>query len=376
MFDLSLGEITRTGYIFCSMFFFFILAIYWKRAVMKVAINKTKGDILLLFLIIIFSVTAMCFGDFWGYMADVEMYYPGIPRFHLEKVYEYIIICINKNYFLFRTIVWGGAAIFYYMAAKKYRVNTLLSLFIMFAMYTMIFCYARATLAMAIYFLGFAMFCKGKEHHKKSDVILGVIVMLVSYIFHTSASILIMLTAAYYIRITKENYKPMLILIILVGLSIDVLFDSFLNSMQGSDNRIGEKSEYILEFGSDEQEKINATLFGYLALIWEYVPFYLTFYVVSKIFLYGKRAIPSNTMVALFRVTFFIVVLATSFLMFSSKSLTFFYRILYMSFMPLSILTVYLFTNSYMPYKKYKLILYAGGGWNIYMFFSFLMRAF
>ena len=77
---------------------------------------------------------------------------------------------------------------------------------------------------------------------------------------------------------------------------------------------------------------------------------------------------------ALFRITFSLVVLANAILLFSSGSLTNFYRILYMSFIPLSILVVYLYTNNYMSKSNYKSIVYIGGGWNIYMFFSMFLK--
>lgn len=374
MFVFNLTGPTAAGNFYCAVLFFLIILPYRKRcATYPIYANNGKAGVFAL-LITFFAVTACYTGDFFGYKELVKLYDISMDNYHLEPIYQFIIVLVNNNYVLFRTIVWGGSVLCIMRTAKTFNTNVLMTLFIMFLLFTTQFCYARATLAMSVYFLGLSVFLKGQEYRRPLVFILGLALLMCSYLFHKSMLVVIALTIFCFIPITKKTIVPILLGLLILSIGIDTLTSSFQDALMSmGDTQLSEKIEQSRELDEGRQS-VNATFFGWISLIWEYVPFYLTFIIVAIEML--KKDIQKGPMVGIFRVTFAIVVMSTMLLFFSTQSFTYFYRYLYMSFIPLSILTVYLVTNRRLTSSKYKTIIYACGGYNIWFFFSYILRLF
>lgn len=369
MFDFTITEITRIGNIYCSLLFFLIVGTYWKKGTSLLHSYKSKGSKVLFVMIALFAVTSWYTGDFFGYMKNLQNYYIGIENFHLEKVYEYIILFSGKNYILFRIIVWGGALACYFFTARLYKLNTTLSLYFMFLLFVTIFSYARASLAMAIYFMGISLFYKGLNTKKWIMVVSGITIILISYFFHKSMLAVIIITPVYFVTITRKNLFIIVLVIAILGFTVDLLSKSFLNYLLDiGDQELVDKLE-VLQDNVEDRSNINATLFGWIPLIWQYVPFYLTFLFVSMSYFKKERSKYLKSMKGLYNITFSLIIFSTVILVFSSKNILLFYRYLYMTFIPLSLLTVYLYSDGYIKHSRYKTILYICGGYNIWYFF-------
>lgn len=375
MVDFTVTEITDTLNLYCGLFFFVIIGLYWRRATFRQPYGHPPGTGWFYLLAAFFAVTSFFNGDFWGYQSLVSDYYRGIGGFHLEKVYEYIIELTVHNYLLFRIVVWGGATLLFYCITKIYKVNALQALFVTFLLYTTQYTYARATLAMAVYFLGYSMFSKYQVNHNTRGIILGIIIMVASQFFHNSMVVMVFLTVFYYIPINKRTLFPILIGLTVLGIFLDQFVFSFMDNLRGfGSSNLNARLEEMLEEGIGERNSVYRSVFGEILLIWQYVPFYLPFILISKIMIDKASMIESKPMMALFRITFSIVLLSTVILLFSSGSLTFFYRYLFMSFIPLSILAVYLFNNGFFSKKKFNTILWVCGGWSMYLFFNYILK--
>jgi len=375
MFDLSFTELTSTLYLYCSLLFFLILGLYWNRCVINPYIGiKSKNSAVLLSLLIIFFAVTYCVDlDYFGYKELVESYHPGMERFHLEHIYTYIILAVGSNYPLFRLLVWGTALICYMGAAKVLRLNITMSLFIMFLLYVAIFSYARASLAMSVYFLGFAIFARGRESKEIKLSLLGILILSCSYFFHNSFATIVLLTIFCVIPITKSNILPYMLIILILGVGIDIFIGLFQNILiDVGDSRLVQRLEHGMT-SYDVRQNVNATIFGWIPIIWSYVPFYLTAFIVTRIVLNTRNVLPL-TIQYLFRISFIIILLSIVLLLFSVQSYTYFYRYLYISFMPLSMLVVYLLMNGYMTKSKYRIIVYLCGGYNIWTFFTYLFK--
>ena len=375
MFGFNASGVTAAGAFFCGLLFLFIIGIYWGRCTKYPIDKRQNGTPLLFFLITLFALTAWYQGDFFVYMRNVVVdFYVGIKSFHLENIYVYIIELTGQNYILFRLVIWGGALAFFLCTVKNYRLNATLSLFLMFLLFASIFSYARASLAMAVYFLGLSVFCKGHNKKKSILAITGVCVIMSSYLFHKSMAVVIILTVFYFIPISKKTILPILFIVAVFGVFIDSYMDTFMESLMSmGDNHLADKIDEVMNGDTERRGAIGATFFGWISILWAYVPFYLSFILVAFIFFKDQKKC-SSEMTGLFRITFAIVILSTSILVFSAKSLTFFYRYLYMSFIPLSILIAYLLENKRMEKKQYKLILFLGGGYNIITFLSYVIN--
>ena len=373
MFDFSITTITPAGNLYCGLLFFSIIFIYWNRCVVggPIKFSHANGAFPLFCLIALFAITAWYVGDFFGYQRNVQSYYQGIQSFHLEKIYEYIIELTHQNYVLFRVVVWGGALICYTRIVSNYRVNTTMALFVLSILFITPFSYARATLAMAVYFLGVSYLSRWQDCRKIIYVLLGVSLVLGSYLFHKSMLVILLLTILYVVPINKKTVVPIFLIVSIFGYAIDFMMNSFQQMLLDiGDAQLVEKIT-DRNYSLDNRESVSASLFGWIYIIYEYVSFYLTFILVSIIFFKNKTIPPQ--IAGLYRIAFGIVIMATAILLFSSGSSIFFYRYLFMSFIPLSIITVYLLTNGYMPNKYYKMIIYMGGGYNILMFGGYIL---
>lgn len=375
MIDFTVTRITNEFNLYCSLFFFIIIGLYWRRATIRRPYGQSHGTGWFYLLVAVFAVTSFFNGDFFGYQALVSSYYHGIEGFHLEKIYEYIIELTGQNYLLFRVVVWGGATILFYYITKIYKVNALQALFVMFLLYTIQYTYARATLAMAVYFLGFSIFSKYQAKHNAIGIILGIIIIVASLLFHNSMAVMIILTIFYFIPINKRTLYPIIIVLAFFSIFMDQFISTFIDNLLGlGSSSLDARLEEILEGGMGERDRGYRTIFGGILLIWQYVPFYLPFLIISKIMIDKESIIKSQLMTSLFRITFSVVLLSTGLLLFSSGSLTFFYRYLYMSFIPLSILTVFLFGEGFMSKKIFNTILWVCGGYNMFIFLGYILR--
>ena len=83
------------------------------------------------FLLIVYVITAFTDGDFSHYQSIVKNY-TGPGSTNLESIYEYVIAITNQNYFLFRSIFFGGTILILPVLFSKYDLDRYSSLFFLF----------------------------------------------------------------------------------------------------------------------------------------------------------------------------------------------------------------------------------------------------
>lgn len=376
MIDFSISEIPSYGYKFCGLLFFIIICLFWRQCITYTpSIRRSRASIVFLCLFfLLFAITWWVDDDFFGYMENVRLFGSNAYTFHLEKVYEYIILFTRKNYLLFRVVVWGGALLLYIYTSHIYGVDVLLALFLLFLLFASTFSYARASLAMSVYFLGVSFFARFREKGVFS-LIVGVLLMVSSYFFHKSMVVMILLAPLYFINISRKNILFFIIpTVVLLGYALDYLINSFMISLMDlGDAQLAEKLEFNLE-NNTIRSGHNATIFGWISYVWYYAVFYLSFIIVSSVFLGKKQVSISKPFRGLFNLTFSVILLSTSLLLFSARSMVYFYRYLFMSIIPLSVLIAYLRTNNLLSKRAFNIIVFVCGGYNIWTFFTYLFR--
>ena len=192
MIDIYIPGISRLTLLFNSTLYLFILLKYWNFR----RIKSDNGDSKMLFLLVcLFAVCSFYNGDYFHYEQVVRNVLPFSERFGLEDFYGYLINFTHHNYLLFRIVVWGGALLLVVFIAKLYDASIYGVIYFLFALYMSTFDYSRASLGMAVYFMGLSVFTN------KTNVILkllGLVVIVSSYFFHRSIAILIVLTVFIY----------------------------------------------------------------------------------------------------------------------------------------------------------------------------------
>jgi hypothetical protein len=122
---------------------------------------------------------------------------------------------------------------------------------------------------------------------------------------------------------------------------------------------------------NSERKNVNFSIIGRLITIWSYAFYYVTFIVDAKHILFNNTTPISPSIRKIFSVEFAIVLFATFVLFTGFGSKSFFYRYLFMTMVPSSVLTTYLYQTGIMSRKTLILLLLFGGG---YIAFSFVYR--
>ena len=209
--------------------------------------------------------------------------------------------------------------------------------------------YARATLAMAIYFIGIALIIRSKK--KIISSLIGCVCVISSALFHRELLVAIGLAPVIFIQVTNKNYKRIVALILLI--SIPAIFLVLSNPQLLTDMTNNET--YAERFESYQNEIASGAwggknIYGYIVMVIRHIIYYLILFVIARVFLKREKRYEKNegfeAMRKLFQLVFAIIIVATLFFIVFGFG-PFFYRILFISAIPLSLLLCYLFINKY-----------------------------
>ncbi|MDD7449023.1 MAG: EpsG family protein [Prevotellaceae bacterium] len=347
MFDITATECSQGMYIFCSLYYLFV-SLGYKTKYTRSRTLSNRIDRTLVCLVFTYILFSFINGDYWHYREFVinydEYWKPS------EELYEMIADGIGRNYILFRCVVWGGALILFLQIIKKYNLNYNTSLYYIFTIYILIFSYARATLAMAVFFEGFSFLFKTNNNR---NIIVGILLMLLSYFFHHSMLALIGLSFFCFLPLNKYLYISLFFLLPVIASMIGTIFQNFIGI--GID---GLELVYRKMEGYREYEALDKSFLETIRSAWLYSLFYIPFIISTWIILIKKTNELPIYIKKLYSMTYAIVLFATSILFLGFNNNIMYYRLLYMSMIPLTILICYFREKSYISLQLYKLLIY------------------
>lgn len=275
----------------------------------------------------------------------------GIDFWVKEKFYIYTVLFCRSLPFdypfeVFRLIVWGGAVFIAYYSFRMYRGLLLpgFTLLLLFVFNAGTFCYARASLAMAIYFFGIAFFLL---HNGKIFKLLGIGIALSSFYFHRELLIGIVILPCLYIPFERKSISFISILLLLFAI-IAIYFVSsnlqFLDEMFDNDDI----SSKIEEFSDKGQGAIRiSTIIGYLK-------YFYPFYLLMKIF--WRKRVP-NSVIGIYRITYGILMASVAFMVVFGLRSIYAYRVMYITMIPLAFLTAYGYYQRYFTKKQFLIMM-------------------
>lgn len=257
---------------------------------------------------------------------------------------HYIALLCNGNYELFRIIIWGGAYLVFFLTCKVLKAPTYLSLLIFFLMFNDVASYGRVTLAMSVFLGGLSLIIEKKWY------IIGLLIIASSVFFHHSMVVAIAVIPIIFLPETKNRMAQFLLYI-----AVFVIMYLLITRLMGQTD-ILQDDEDMRYFGrkmSSSQSKIeqgdynkNKGLLGMVNDLFSYLLFYVP--VIALYFKVNKktaRSIVPQSIFRLYKVIIAIVLLATGFLIIYQSFNVLFYRVLYMSMMPISLLLAYLLSQ-------------------------------
>lgn len=274
--------------------------------------------------------------------------FPFLMDFHKEQVYGFLIMFCRLLPFdypfeVFRLIVWGGGVLLVLYTSRMYR-NLLmpgLTLMFLFVFYSSTFCYARASLAMAVFFMGISIFLWGKNLWKQ---ILGLGLAVCSYFFHQEMIIGIATLPALLLPFEKKKslyFSFILLAIIIAGLTYINSNLALMESIFGAD----ELAEKMEELSNQEQGVFRMSTFV------KYFAIFYPFFLITIIF-YRYKKLP-KPIAGIYRITFALSMVTMAFFVVSGSRSTYTYRVMYITIIPLSILITYCYNQGL--FKKYQL---------------------
>lgn len=289
-----------------------------------------------------YFITNCMNGDFFHTMEKVHDYSPSVLSYYNgEPIYRVITSIVNNNYLLFRIIVWGGAFIVFCLTARRMRIPLFMAVSIIAIFYSVLFCYARATAAMAVYFLGLSFFCYPTKHEWLGYIMGGGLVFF-SWQFHTSALIMIIMTFIIFMPVKKWSILIMLLVIPIIAVYFKDFF--FLLALDEETN------EYMANkmLSYSEREVVTGVASRMINLV-RYASLYVPlFYCYSLIIKKQENAHDNQSISRLFIVAFGLAYASTIFLFFGDTFYTFFYRVLNMTIIPISLLLSKLYIDGKM----------------------------
>lgn len=258
-----------------------------------------------------------------------------------EQFYVYVIFFCQSLPFdypfeVFRLIVWGGAVFIAYYTFRMYRGLLLpgLILLLLFVFYANTFSYGRASLAMAVYFLGIAIYLNYKGLFLRS---LGIIVAISSYFFHHEMLVGFALLPCLSIPFERKSMSFLSVF----GLIVAIIALSYISSYMQYLDSFFDNDEFSSKF--DNYTDKGQGVFRLSTLI-KYLNFFYPFYLITKYFWKDKTP---HSVIGMYRVTYGILMVSVAFMVVLGARSVLSYRVLYISMIPLTLLIGYGYSNGH-----------------------------
>ena len=311
-----------------------VLFFYWKANITNFDRIK-ESQLLLIFFVFIHLLFAFEGGDYYHYYQKVST--GRVDSY--EEFYKWLAFFVGYDYLMFRTIVWGGAFLFFILTAKRLGCDVYKVTYLLYIMYFTIFDYARASLGMSVFFFGLSFWCMPIKHYKiLSYVIIGPLIMLMAPLFHTSMYLALLVSWFVLIPINK---KILITVIVLFSISSSIIFSIYSNTVNMIIIENGEFSDKIASY-SDQVKEIQ--LFSIYEIIRKYVEYATIIFpmILMSFKLFDKqyKGRQHTAMIRLYKVTTGIILMAVS-LLIATDTIILFYRILFFSIIPITILFYY-----------------------------------
>lgn len=281
----------------------------------------------------------------WIYGRDFTFW--AKEQIYVVLVYFCRLLPTDYPYEFFRLIVWGIAILFVYLSARLNggKTNPGLAVFFLFVLFCGAFNYARASLAMSVYFAGLCSLLYVRGKLKKA---LAISLTISSFFFHHEMIVGIGLLPCLFIPFENKKSKMLLLVIFVIGVAVvsylvsnPAIFDSF---MEGDD-----MSTKIEGFNDREQGAFRISTFI------NYFKYYFLLMLFATYFRKNEQI--HKYITGLYRITCGIIMIATVFFIVAGSRSSYTYRVLYMSMIPLSIMLSYFYFYGYVKRPHLILIL-------------------
>lgn len=359
MFDYSISQNNTFLSLYVLLLFFLIVFSHRRKVMHYVGPITDKYNIILLFLgILLYCLTDFNDGDFYHYMEEVHTFNPTSLYQLLEEVYTPVIMFVDRNYFLFRFVVWGSALALVTATFSRLKVQrTYLLLYVFAVMFMYKFGYARASLAFAIYFWGLSFIIKPYKNRFVSWCFAIALIFVASF-FHRSALLLVVMTFLIFAPFNKYTVTAIIIAIPFILQFMSSAFEQILLMGAISDD-VGFNNR-LQSYSEDQKSSLSPS--AMLLSTLENLSFYIPFLVLTYQFFYSKFSkLIDRESIRLYKLTFGVMLVVTFFFFVDFGSRALFYRVMYMTSIPLAILLCRIYEQGFLRKKLFWRLVLLGG---------------
>lgn len=195
-----------------------------------------------LILIIFFCIFDKTSGDYFHYKEYVSELIKYNENYSgLEDIYFYLIKVVGGSYFLFRFIVWGSAVLIFFKCTQLLEIDKSISIFIFLLIVLLNFSYARVSLAIVIFILGYIILCSNYRK-KKINIFWGILLIVSSLFFHKSIYVLVPIALVSFVPFNRKTIMAAIVVFPIFIYLINYFIGDFI---------------FLLEDGSSELNYLN-----------------------------------------------------------------------------------------------------------------------
>ena len=359
MIDLRWTDLSFGISLFFNISFLLYLVVFYRKSVALPTFDDKKSISLLLYsLLLVIIVSAGSNSDWYNYQEMVWNYDPraGASNYG-EPFYSFLIAFVNQNYLLFRLFVWGGALLLSCLAFERFSVDINVAVFFLISVFLIRFNYARASLAMSSYFFGLSFLLKPIKRLRVLSFILVALLFWGAYEFHHSLLPILLLTIVAYLPLDK--YYVLFLILILLPVGASIISNTVLGGSSLTIDLLEDEYFSSKVATYSEREYGRSNILGIIGNILMYGAFIIPAFFTTILVTHNSKSIELPVK-RLYRLMISIVLFAVSFLFTRFNSYLFFYRYLFMSMIPLTILCTYLYQNGFMKKRIYTCIVLWG----------------
>ena len=340
------------GHILLSFLFYNILVIvfysHYRRG--HYYINKTN--------VLLYTILLIVFGTYGGGEGDYLHYKETVENVHsvwdvlqtggLEPQYTYLAYLLDGNYLLWRLVIWSiqflGLGWFLYKA----KLNTYPVMLVFTSLFLVTSCYGRVYWGVIYYFMGLYLLIERKNP-------LFLMAIALCYISHTSNLVLIALLPLGFINLKRWH----LVVIIICFGTIITSFNDFFTSLsqnggiEGADHFNSRLRAY--SGGENEISYWGNSIGEKTIFVLRHAPLFILLFSIVKLFIYSYNKYkqiytPVRRIMSIYLA---LNVVSFIFLFADMGSGAYFYRVLAMSFFPISLFLPYLTLSKLISRKTF-----------------------
>lgn len=323
-----------------NLVIWFVMLFKCRRAYTLPFIHNTKGSGYLMVTIftIIYGVFAFAEADTYHLEDGYEYMYKSGILIQVEPFYLSLIQALPYNYYLFRLVVWGIAAILLFYSAYRIKLDSKDVGFAMAITLLPYFSQTRGSLGFTLLLLSMTLVIAINQ--KISVRLLGVVGIFLSISFHKSIPIYILLIPVAYLLPLKQKYiNASLILFPILYTSMSMLSTSVLQLTFLDEITVEKGNSYL----DREATEFNTT--GMFFNIFQWISIVLLMFIMTKYYINNKD---NCNKTILFIHKYAYVVFYVAFLCFGQAFSSFLYsRTLHFGYFPLLFSFAYYLQNTY-----------------------------